>query len=469
MQGQTFTVKTYVPTVQQAANASVTVGSGNGALNVQSATNQIDGLIQGVTVNLLGADTNTPVTLTVGNDTSQASTTIQNFVNDFNSLLSDIDQYTSYNAQTGQAGVLFGDIDVTNLQNQLRGIVNSAVSGANPNLNNLSQLGITFDQTDQLDLDQDTLNNVLAGNVNGVSLNDVQALFSLTGSSPNPGVQFVTGSDSTQSSGDLPYQVNITQAAQQASITGTQDLGDSIDVESGANTFSITVNGTSSGLISLQPGTYTQAGLAQAVQNAINAQPGLASDQVTAGVSGNQLTITTNNYGSTAQIAIGSGTALSALGFNGTETGQGQDVAGSFTVQGVTENAKGTGQLLTGNAGNANTAGLEALITLTPTQVGQGTQADLSVSRGLASQLGVALDNVLAPNTGTLATINNGYQTQETNINQQISSMEANLQSQQQALASQFAAMEQAIAQLQSIGTFLQEQFDPTSQQQKSL
>src|SRR5262249_13084878 len=41
--GQTFTIKGSVPVVQQASNASVTVGSGSGALTVQSSTNQIDG------------------------------------------------------------------------------------------------------------------------------------------------------------------------------------------------------------------------------------------------------------------------------------------------------------------------------------------------------------------------------------------------------------------------------------------
>jgi flagellar hook-associated protein 2 len=469
VQGQTFSVKTYVPTVQQAANASVTVGSGTGALTVQSSSNQIDGLIQGVTVNLQGVASNTPVTLTVASDTSQASSAIQAFVNDYNALSSDIDQDVSYNAQSGQAGALLGNVNVSNIQNELRNIVDTTVSGVNPNLNNLSQLGITLDQSGQLDLNQNTLNNVLAGNVGGVSLNDVKALFALTGSSSNPGVQFAAGTDQTQASGAAPYEVNITQAAQKASIVATNPLAGTIDIDSSNNTFSLTINGVNSGTLTIPPNPqYSQAGLAQAIQNAINAVPSLADDQVTVGVNSNQLVIGTDSYGSASQIAIGTGTAIGSLGplgFDGTETGTGTDVAGSFTVNGATESATGDGQLLTGNSGNANTAGLAVTVGLTSAQVGTGTSANLTVSRGVASQLSAALDSLLAPNTGQLATINTGYQTTETNLNQQITQMQTNLQAKQQALATQFTAMEQAVGQLQSIRSFLQMTFDPTTQQ----
>ena len=40
--GDKFSVKAFVPTVQAAADASVTIGSGAGALTVTSATNQIE-------------------------------------------------------------------------------------------------------------------------------------------------------------------------------------------------------------------------------------------------------------------------------------------------------------------------------------------------------------------------------------------------------------------------------------------
>ena len=124
-------VKTYVPTVQQASHASVTVGSGSGALTVQSATNQVDGLIQGVTVNLLGADPSTPVSLTVGSDTSQASSAIQAVVSDYNTLMSSIDQQSSFDPSSQQAGILLGNDQVTQIQNEVRNVLGNVVTGGN--------------------------------------------------------------------------------------------------------------------------------------------------------------------------------------------------------------------------------------------------------------------------------------------------------------------------------------------------
>ena len=162
--GQSFTVKTYVPTVQQASHASVTVGSGSGALTVQSATNQVDGLIQGVTVNLLGADPSTPVSLTVGSDTSQASSAIQAVVSDYNTLMSSIDQQSSFDPSSQQAGILLGNDQVTQIQNEVRNVLGNVVTGANPSMNNLSDLGITFGDNDQLKMDQRNSLIKLSGN-----------------------------------------------------------------------------------------------------------------------------------------------------------------------------------------------------------------------------------------------------------------------------------------------------------------
>jgi flagellar hook-associated protein 2 len=466
--GQSFSVKAYVPTVQQASNASVTVGSGSGALTIQNSSNQIDNLIQGVTVNLLGASTNTPVTLTVSNDTSQLSTAIQNFVSDYNSLASYISQQTSYDATTSQGGVLLGNSQATQIQQQLQSILDNQVNGLGSTINNLGDLGITFQTNGQLSLNQGTLDDVLDGNVSGVSLSDVQNLFDLSGTSPNPGVQFVAGTDQTQASA-TPYVVSITQAAQEATVTGTNPLSSTTTIDSSNDSFTLTVNGTASGTITLQSGTYTPAALAQEVQNEINAQSSLSSAQVTASVnSNNQLTITTDSYGSASTLAIGSGSALSALGYDGTETGTGTDVAGDFIVNGKTEAAQGTGQLLVGDSNNANTAGLEVQVNLTPSQVGSGTQANLTVTRGLASSLGVAINSLLDPTSGTLTTINAGFTTTETNISQQITEENTEMQAKEQALVQEFAAMEEAVSQLKTIGNFLTDTFNNNSSSSSS-
>ena len=132
---------------------------------------------------------------------------------------------------------------------------------------------------------------------------------------------------------------------------------------------------------------------------------------MTAGLTGNQLTLTTSNFGSSAQIAIGAGDALTALGFSGTETGTGTDVAGYFEVNGIQESATGAGQLLTGNTGNANTSGLAADVDLTPGAGRHGNPGQRhGHTGGFASALSGVLNNILDPSTGQAdSSINNNF------------------------------------------------------------
>src|SRR5262249_49895368 len=141
--GQTFTVRGFVPTVQQATNASVTLGSGSGALTVQSSSNKIDNLIAGVTLNVVGADSTRDVTLTVSNDTDKARQGVLDFVQAYNDVISYIDKQASYDAQTKTAGVLLGNGSATSIEDSVRRAISNVVGGVNPLLNRLSALGIT--------------------------------------------------------------------------------------------------------------------------------------------------------------------------------------------------------------------------------------------------------------------------------------------------------------------------------------
>ncbi len=67
--GQSFTIKAFDPNTQAAADASVTVGSGSGALTVTSSSNQVQNLFNGITLNLVGTSS-TPVSVTVANNAS---------------------------------------------------------------------------------------------------------------------------------------------------------------------------------------------------------------------------------------------------------------------------------------------------------------------------------------------------------------------------------------------------------------
>ncbi|HTU19772.1 MAG TPA: flagellar filament capping protein FliD [Gemmataceae bacterium] len=454
--GNTFTITGFNPNVQSAANASISLGSGSGAMTVTSPTNTIDNVFNGITLNLAGADPSQPVSVTVANNTQAETTAITNFVNDYNTVISYINQNDSYNTQTEQGGILLGNTQATNIFNQLSESVTNVVSGVNPLANNLSAIGISVNSDGTLSINNTTLTQALSGQLPGVSASDVANLFGQNGQSTNNDVQYVY-SPSTMKAMDTPIQVQITQAATQGSMTATNALAASTTITSGSNdTFSVSVNGNTSTPITLPPGTYTPQQLAQQVQSAIDGSSQLNNQQVDASVNSNgQLVLTSQSYGSNSTVAIGSGDALATLGFTGSESGTGQNVAGSFLVNGVSEPATGSGQTLTGDSTNTNTAGLVVLSTLTPAQVSSTPEASVTVTQGIGSQLSNLLNQMLDPTNGQLTTYEQSLQSQASGIGTTITQLQQSMQLQQTELLQEFAQMETNLAAIQSTSEVL--------------
>ena len=134
-------------------------------------------------------------------------------------------------------------------------------------------------------------------------------------------------------------------------------------------------------------------------------------------------------------------------------------MAGSFTVNGVTEAATGSGQLLIGDPTNANTAGLEVRVPLAASQVQGGLSANLTVTRGIASTLDTTLNSLLDPVTGRFQAIDQGYQDQTTALQNEINQQQQAINAKQAQLVTEFTNMESTLAQLQQAGNILSTQF----------
>ena len=137
------------------SNASLTV---NG-IAVSSASNTVTGALPGVTLNLQNASPGTQVTLDVTPNTSQASSAINQFVSDYNTLIGAVNaQYSD--TGSGQ-GVLADDPTVENLQNTLLQTLDYTASPASGSSSttvpNLSSLGITVNTDGTLSVNNSTL------------------------------------------------------------------------------------------------------------------------------------------------------------------------------------------------------------------------------------------------------------------------------------------------------------------------
>jgi flagellar hook-associated protein 2 len=457
-------------TLQAASDARVALGSGTGAITVTSATNRLDSLIAGVTVNLAKAAPGQSVTLSVGNDTGTAKQALEDFVSSYNAVVTYVGDRSTYDSKTNTAGELLGNKDATDLVNGLANALGSAVGGVNAKANRLAAIGLTFKDDGELQIDETKLDQALGGQLPGVSIGDFRRLFGLTGSSTAPGVSFLLGGNKTQPTGDSPYRVDVTRAATAAALTATAALTDPVSIDGSNNSFSIKVNGLTSSLLTLDPGDYRPADLAAALQAKINADAALAGNQVVVDLDGGKLRFRSQVLGSASKIAFTGGTALGAsdpFKVAGSAPATGADVAGSFLVNGTPESATGSGQVLSGRSGNAHTDGLSVRVTLDPSQVVDGPEADLTVTQGLASRLNQVLNRYLDPINGRLKTVNDQFQNQSDDIDKTITHQNDLLDAKKNQLIAQFTAMETTISQLQTLGNQLSAQFGTTNQTSK--
>ncbi len=156
------------------------VGGTNATLTIDgipfsSTSNTVTGAIPGVTLNLVSAEPNVPLQLSIGPDVTQASNAISTFVTAYNALVSAINQQYTVNTTTNSEGPLGSDGSLRQLQSSLlNDIAYSPVQ--NGDLVNLVSLGITVNDDGTLSIgtapDGRTLNDIL-----GADPGEVQNFF----------------------------------------------------------------------------------------------------------------------------------------------------------------------------------------------------------------------------------------------------------------------------------------------------
>jgi flagellar hook-associated protein 2 len=143
-------------------DAAVFVGGAGASqpLLVTSHTNQLTGIIPGVTVSLLAASSN-PVTLNITRDPTSISTQLQSFTDAFNTLVGKLSTYTHYDTTTNQGGVLLGDATAQEIQSQLYSVFGASVKSAG-NMHTLGDVGIKINSDGTINFDATTFQNAYA-------------------------------------------------------------------------------------------------------------------------------------------------------------------------------------------------------------------------------------------------------------------------------------------------------------------
>ncbi len=458
--GDRFTVDVFNPVMQAAQDAVINV---DGA-TITKSTNTITDAIQGVTLNLLKADTSSTLTLSISSDTSSAQTSINDFVTAYNTMTKAINDQLSYDPQTKQANPLLGDPTLIEIRNK----IGNAVTGRIPGLlstgyQNLSQIGITSDyKTGKLSVDSSKLSSALNSNPDAVA-----KLFIGTATATNTAVSFVSKSVKTQAG---VYSIAVGTAPQKAAIgspaTGPDDRNDLSTVGLGSDerlTFQYSSNKTSS-----QPtytsfsATLTAGSTINTIVNTLNSTFATNKVGLSASNDSGKLKITAANYGSDYWFQVnnqkddgtgtgtfvdyGPGVLNQIWASTSLRSNAGVDIIGSINGHGAT----GKGNTLTSTSGFPETG---LVINIDSNQ--KGGFGTIAVSSGIADRLSSSIASYTDATSGIIKNRADSMQKSIDDLDAQKTRLNARIASDEQRLREQFARMETLLAQYNSTAQYL--------------
>ncbi len=152
--------------LERAQNAKFTIDG----LALKSATNKVEGAIPDVTLDLVAADKDKSITVTVAQDQEGVTANIKKFVDAYNNLIKTTNSLTKV-TKVGEDGTpltggLVGDSSVRSI---LSGIQNELISaGGGDGVRLLSDLGITTQKDGTLGIDDKKLKTALENNFDAV-------------------------------------------------------------------------------------------------------------------------------------------------------------------------------------------------------------------------------------------------------------------------------------------------------------
>lgn len=125
---------------QSAQDAKLSV---NGIGNIISASNKVTSAIPGLTLDLQNAAPDTAVTVKVSASYKEAEEAVQAFVDQYNSVMSFIEEKVKYDSDTKIKGDLFGDPVLQGIQSRLRRIIGDRLNNPTGPFNTLAEIGIS--------------------------------------------------------------------------------------------------------------------------------------------------------------------------------------------------------------------------------------------------------------------------------------------------------------------------------------
>ncbi len=422
--------------IQAAQDSEITVDG----ITVNRATNSVDDVLSGVSIELVSAEPGQAFTLSVEPNIDSVITRVQSFVNGYNNVVNKIANAQSYDTEDQEGGVLFGDLSILHLEDGLRRSLTSMITVPGGDGALLSSIGITTNASDQLVLNTVALREALAEDPNAVA-----NLFGLRAEASSNEISYVSGSAEVADTGASGFAVHIDQAATRATTQSRAFAG-------GITTDEIlTFDGT-------RQVTLTSGMTLEQARDHLNGWFQTYDTPYVASVGGSpgeqRLEIRHEQYGSAYQVSV-----VSSLdqGAGGTDLGgalhgeasvqSGTDVAGTINGEACT----GAGQYLTGIKDNTTTSELKLKITAATT----GDIGTIVLAEGAAHRFSDYVSFVQDPDTGSMAQGAKTITEDQEDIAEEIKRVEARVQTFIDTMRARFTTMETILAKAQTLQDYM--------------
>jgi flagellar hook-associated protein 2 len=136
-------------------------------VSITRNTNDISDVLTGVTFDLLQpTPSGTSLNISIGTDTSQITSALQTFVTNYNAFRDQVIAQSAQNSDgtASSSAVLFGDSTMRDIMTQLQQVLSGSVGGMT-----MADLGLSFNENNELQLNTGTLATVLTTNLAGVT------------------------------------------------------------------------------------------------------------------------------------------------------------------------------------------------------------------------------------------------------------------------------------------------------------
>ena len=410
-------------TLTAAQDAKITLGSGANALAVTSSSNTFGDVMPGTSLTVQ-AVTTTPVTVSVSRDENATADAVQALITAANAVIADVQMQTKFDPTTKKGSPLTGNSVVRGLAERVRTSVNDAVAGAA--FSSAGGVGITTQRDGTLGFDRNVFLSALRTNTA-----DVERAFGRGGTTS--GVATFSSAEDVTVPGS--YSVAVTTAPTRAKVS---DLLAAVP-----NTARVV--GVRMGSVVATAGVSAGA-TPEAVASALSTSLAAAGLNLTAGVSGGAVTITSSVFGTAGDFDVN----LDVSGSGTWSTSTGTDAQGTIDGQ----PAVGVGQTLSlPSTSSSNAKGLKVNIA-----EGQlGSALSVSYAPGIAARL-VSTINALTATTGDFTTSLASYDKKFTDFNTQLDRFEERMTAKEDSLRRQWSRVQASLAGLETQKTWLKNQ-----------